>query len=157
MCGSQKLDKLGDNTGSNDVLDGRVLFLGEQLAELGGGIVLFLDVVRVDIGNQSDQVGVELQRKEPSVPAVDADNNKTYVDIVLDFNVVLAVRHGRAWDVHVAALGQVFLTLLLSDFDRVLLSAVSHLVRTESILVLEGVLSISSGGFIHFSVCCVSG
>lgn len=60
MVGSQKLDKLGDNTSGNDVLDGRVLFLGQELAELGGGIVLFLDIVRVDIGNQGDQVGMEL-------------------------------------------------------------------------------------------------
>lgn len=61
MCGSQEFDEFGDNASSNDILDGRVLFLGEELTEFGSSIVLLLDIIWVYISNQSDQVGMELQ------------------------------------------------------------------------------------------------
>lgn len=53
MIPPQKLNETRDNATLDNLLDGRVLLLGEQLAELGGCIKLTLLIVRKDICNHA--------------------------------------------------------------------------------------------------------
>ena len=61
MGGAQELDKLGDDTAADDLINRGVALLGEELAELCGGAKLVVDVVRHDSLNHSRKLLMELQ------------------------------------------------------------------------------------------------
>jgi hypothetical protein len=57
---AQELDKAADDTGLDDPLDGRVALLGQELAELGRGLDLLVDLLGEDALDHLGEVLVQL-------------------------------------------------------------------------------------------------
>src|SRR4029434_7579899 len=60
MGGPKELDKTAHDAGLDDLLDGRAALLAKQLAELGCGLDLEVDLVRKDAGDHLGEVLIEL-------------------------------------------------------------------------------------------------
>jgi hypothetical protein len=58
--GAKELDETSNNTGLDNTLDGGVALLGEQFAELGGSLNLFLNLVGEDTLHHLGELDVQL-------------------------------------------------------------------------------------------------
>jgi len=130
MRTAQELDKAGDDAALDDLLDGRIALLREQLAELGRRVELSVHVIREDALDHRRQRLGELQLSEallkpPTRLRVERRGHA----------LVVAVR--IVGDGEVATLGRRLLALLLADLDLRLLAPSPQLVRLEHRLVLE--------------------
>ena len=60
MRRAQELDESGNNSATDDLVDGRVALLGEKLAETGGCSKLIINVLGHDTLNHGGELLVEL-------------------------------------------------------------------------------------------------
>jgi hypothetical protein len=122
--GSQELDETANNTGLDDLLNRGVTLLGKKLSELGGGLNLRIDLVREDALHHLGKVLIQLRLGRSGVIIAIGGGTKRSTRTVLTGS-------------DTSSLGQVLLTLGLSDLDLLLLTATTELLRLEGVLRLE--------------------
>ncbi|KAI3483457.1 hypothetical protein L1887_53684 [Cichorium endivia] len=122
---AEELDEAGDDAGGDDALDGRVLLLGEQLAEFGGCVELTVEVVAHGVVDHPGQLVGEL--------CVDGGG--------LGVVVVRVGAVGVVADVEVPALCHGLFALLATNLDLGLFTPATQLILLEDALCLVVVLS----------------
>lgn len=124
MRGSQELDKTTNDAGLDDLLDRGVALLRKKLSELGCGLNLRIDLVREDTLHHLRKVLIQLGLgRSGLIIAIRGGTERSTRAVLTGTNT--------------STLGQVLLTLGLSDLDLLLLATTTELLRLEGILGLE--------------------
>jgi len=122
--GSQELDKTTNDAGLDDLLDRGVALLGKKLSELRCGLNLRIDLVREDTLHHLRKVLIQLGLGRSGLIITIRGGTERSTRAVLTGS-------------NTSTLGQVLLTLGLSNLDLLLLATTTELLRLEGILGLE--------------------